>query len=81
MTTILSANPVKVTHEGFLALMKAKAAFPFLGYVAKNGNLIAAKLEIGAIVALCVVALVFLMLRFTQLGRHIYVLTATSKAP
>ena len=72
LTTILSVNPVKVSHEGFNALVKTKAAFGFLGYTAKNGNLIPAKLEIGAIVALCVVALVFLMLRYTRLGRHIY---------
>ena len=75
LTTILSVNPVKVEHEGFLALVKTKAAIPWLGYVsAKNGNLIPAKLEIGAIVALCVVALTYLMLRFARLGRHIYAL-------
>ncbi len=74
LTTMLSVNPVKVTHEGFLALVKTKAAFSWLGYTAKNGNLIPAKLEIGAIAALCVVVLVYLMLRYTSLGRHIYAL-------
>ena len=74
LTTILSVNPVKVEHEGFLEMVKHKAEIPFLGYVAKNGNLIPARLEIGAIVAICVVILVYLMLRFTQLGRHIYAL-------
>ncbi len=72
LTTILSVNPVKVTHEGFLSLVKTKAAISWLGYTAKNGNLIPAKLEIGAIVALAVVLLVYLMLRYAQLGRHIY---------
>ncbi len=72
LTTMLSVNPVKVTHEGFLSLVKTKAAFPFLGYTAKNGNLIPAKLEIGAIVALCIVVLVYLMLRYHRLGRQIY---------
>ena len=72
LTTILSVNPVKVTHEGFQALVKTKLQIPWLGYVAKNGNLISAKLEIGAIVALLVVAAVWLMLRYTQLGRGIY---------
>ena len=72
LTTMLSVNPVKVTHEGFLALVKTKASIDWLGYTAKNGNLIPAKLEIGAIVALCIVVLVYLMLRKTQLGRHIY---------
>ncbi len=72
LTTILSVNPVKVTHEGFQALVKTKLQIPWLGYVAKNGNLISAKLEIGAIVALLVVAAVWLMLRYTKLGRGIY---------
>ena len=74
LTTMLSVNPVKVTHEGFLALVKNRLAIPWLGYTAKNGNLIPAKLEIGAIVALVVVVLVYLMLRYMKLGRHIYAL-------
>ena len=74
LTTMLSVNPVKVTHEGFLALVKNRLAILWLGYTAKNGNLIAAKLEIGAIVALAVVVLVYLMLRYMKLGRHIYAL-------
>ena len=74
LTTMLSVNPVKVTHEGFLALVKAKIKIPWLGYVAQNGNLIPAKLEIGAVVALCVVLLVYLMLRYMRFGRNIYAL-------
>ena len=72
LTTTLSGNPVTVTHEGFLALLKTKLSIPWLGYTAKNGNLISAKLEIGAIVAIAIVVLVYLMLRHMQLGRHIY---------
>ena len=74
LTTMLSVNPVKVTHEGFLALVKAKIKIPWLGYIAQNGNLIPAKLEIGAVVALCVVLLVYLMLRYLRFGRNIYAL-------
>ena len=72
LTTILSVNPVKVTHEGFLALVKAKLKISWLGYTAQNGNLIPAKIEIGAIVAVCVVILMYLILRYTRLGRSIY---------
>ena len=72
LTTILSVNPVKVTHEGFLALVKTKLKIAALGYVAQNGNLIPAKIEIGAIVAVCVVILMYLFLRFGRLGRNIY---------
>ena len=71
LTTILSVNPVKVTHEPFLALVKTKIQIPFLGYVAQNGNLIPAKLEIGAVVALLIVIISFLILRYVKLGRNI----------
>ena len=74
LTTILSVNPVKVAHEGFQELVKAKIKIPWLGYTAQNGNLIPAKLEIGAVVALCVVLLICLMLRYVRFGRNIYAL-------
>ena len=72
LTTIQSVNPVKVAHEGFQELVKTKLKISWLGYTAQNGNLIPAKIEIGAIVAVCVVIVMFLILRYTRLGRNIY---------
>ena len=72
LTTMLSVNPVSVSHSAFSAFVKTKIQIAFLGYPAKNGNLIPAKLEIGAVVALMVVVLVYLMLRYTKLGRNVY---------
>ena len=72
LTTVLSINPVKVTNANFDKLVKTKLEFPFLGYTAKNGNVIPARLGIGAIVAVCVVILVYLMLRYVRLGRNVY---------
>ena len=72
LTTILSVNPVKVAHEGFLSLVKTKLKISWLGYTAQNGNLIPAKIEIGAIVAVAVVIVMFLILRYTRLGRNVY---------
>ena len=72
LTTILSVNPVKVTHEGFLEMVKAKLKISWLSYTAQNGNLIPAKIEIGAVVAVCVVIVMFLILRYTKLGRNVY---------
>lgn len=77
LTTILSVEPVKVsaeTHAAFYAFRGNKIEIPFLGYTAQNGNLIPAKLEIGAVVALLVVVLCFLLLRYVKLGRNIYAL-------
>jgi len=74
MTTIVSVEPQKVAHEGFQTLMKTKIEIPLLGYTAKNGNLIPARMEIGVVIALVIVAVVFVILRWTKLGRNIYAL-------
>ena len=77
LTTILSVNPVKVTektHAVFYAFRGNKIEIPFLGYTAQNGNLIPGRLEVGAIVAIVVVILCFVLLRYVKLGRNIYAL-------
>ncbi len=72
LTTILSVNPQKVDHDSFAALRAMKIEIPWLGYTAKNGNLIPARMELGVVVALVCVLLVFIMLTFFRLGRGFY---------
>ncbi len=74
VTTMLSVNPQKVTHEGFRAMMSTKIEMPLLGYTAKNGNLIPARMEIGVVIALLCVVLVFLALKYLRPGRNLYAL-------
>ena len=80
MTTIVSVQPQKVAHEGFKALMKIKLEIPWLGYTAKNGNLIPARAEIGVVIALALVLIVFFMLRKTKLGRGFYAIGGNSSS-
>lgn len=61
MTTIISINPQKVTHEGFQALMNAR-------------------MEMGVVVALLIVVLVFIMLRKSRLGRNFYAIGGNSQS-
>ena len=72
LTTILSVNPVTVAHEGFQTLVKTKLRISWLGSPPLDGGWIPAKIEIGAIVAIVVVIGMFLLLRYTKLGRSIY---------
>ncbi len=77
LTTILSVEPVKVTDKiapGFMALAKTKLQISALGNRAVNGNWIPAKLEIGAVIALAIVVIAYLFLRYARLGRNIYAL-------
>ena len=72
MTTILSVNPQKVAHEGFAKLRDTKIVIPWLGYIAKNGNLVPARVELGVVVAFCCLIAIFLLLKFHKLGRAFY---------
>lgn len=72
MTTILSVNPQKVDNEAFENLRNTKIEISWLGYVAKNGNLVPARMELGVVIALLCVITVFVILMFNRLGRNFY---------
>ena len=80
MTTIVSLEPQKIAHEGFKALMKTKIEIPWLGYIAKKGNLIPARMELGVVVALVIVVIVFLLLKYSRLGRGFYAIGGNSQS-
>ena len=72
MTTIISSDRISVTYQPFLDLCKTEVVIPFLGAVNKKGKFIPASMEIGVVVALVVVVLLFCLLRWTKLGRNFY---------
>ena len=72
MTTILSVNPQKVDHPGFAVLRDSKIEISWLGYTARNGNLVPARIELGVVVALVCFILIFILLKFLKLGRGFY---------
>lgn len=73
MTTIISVEPQKVLHDGFNAFTSGRIEIPWLGYyVEKTGKTVPARMEYGVVIALIVLVLIFLMLRYTRLGRGIY---------
>lgn len=72
MTTIVSVNPQTAKNEAFLAIKDARIEIEPLGYLAKNGDWVNAKLEYGVIIALAVVLIIFAVLKWTRLGRNLY---------
>ncbi len=63
VTTMISSENVPIKHEAFLEMKKTALQIPSVG-----------KLEIGAIVALLILVLIYLLLRHHRLGRSIYAL-------
>ena len=72
MTTIVSSDRIAVTYEPFVKLCRTEVTIPFLGSVNKKGIYIPAYVEVGVVVALAVVILLFCFLKWTKLGRNFY---------
>ncbi|NLG02373.1 MAG: sugar ABC transporter permease YjfF [Clostridia bacterium] len=72
MTTIVNTNPFNVANTEFIALKDTRIIVPGLGTVNKLGKYVDAYVEIGVIVALLVVVILFFVLKWTKLGRAFY---------
>lgn len=80
MTTIVSKEPVRVTNEAFLAIKDTRVTVPGLGSNNKLGEYIPAYVEVGVLVALAVVVILFCVLRWTKLGRSFYAVGGNSQS-
>ena len=72
MTTIVSKEPFNVTHEGFVGLKDTHVIVPFLGRTNRKGIYVDAYVEVGVLVAIALVILMFVLLRWSKLGRNFY---------
>ena len=79
MATVISANSHTVALESFLELKDASLEIDFLGYVApRSGNLIPATIDLGVFVALLVVVVAAVVLKWTRFGRNLYAVGGNS---
>ena len=72
MTTIVNTAPFNVANEEFKALMNTRIIIPGMGYTNRKGIYVDAYVEPGVIVAIVLVILLFVVLRWTKLGRGFY---------
>ena len=72
MTTIVNSTQFNVVNEEFLALKSTRIYIPGIGSLNKLGVFVNSYVEIGVIVALIIVAVLFFVLKWTKLGRSFY---------
>ena len=72
MTTIVNTKPFNVQNAAFVALKETRIIIPYFGSVNKRGEYVNAYVEIGVVVALLMVLLLFCVLKWTSLGRSFY---------
>ncbi len=80
MTTIVNATQFNVAHEGFQKLKATRLSVPGMGSINKLGKYVPAYVEIGVIVALVLVVVLFLVLRWTKLGRSFYAVGGSNQS-
>ena len=71
MITIVSVDPQKAP-QSLMDILQTRIDIPWLGTVNKRGVLIPARMEIGVLIAVVIVILIYLLLRKRQLGRAFY---------
>ena len=75
MTAVICTDQVSITQEinaTFYKLANMKINIPFGGYTNKKGMYMTPYIRITVVVALLVLVLVFLLLRYTRFGRSLY---------
>lgn len=80
MTTIVSKVPRTATNEAFVALKEHYIDIPFLGTYSRNGTWIPSSIEVGVIIAIVVVLLLWAMLKWTRFGRNLYAVGGNSES-
>lgn len=72
MTSIVHTDPFNVENEAFVKLKDTRVIVPGMGSVNRIGKYVNAYVEIGVIVAILIVIIMFVLLRWTKLGRSFY---------
>lgn len=72
MTAIISKDMISITNETFMSWAKAKIYLPFGGYVNRKGVMIQPYIYPTVIIALVLLILAFIMLKYTKFGRSLY---------
>ena len=80
MTTIVNATQFNVENEEFQALKEIRVSLPGIGSTNKHGAFVPAYIEIGVIVALLIVAILFVFLKWGKTGRGFYAIGGNSQS-
>lgn len=80
MTTIVSKIPRTATNELFLELKDFYIDLPLIGSYANNGNWIPSYIELGVIISVLIVLILWATLKWTRFGRNLYAVGGNSES-
>lgn len=80
ITAMISSNMISITNSDFLNLAKSKIVFEFISITNKNGVVTHPYIYFNVLLAIIIVIIVALMLKFTKFGKSIYAVGGDSEA-
>ena len=83
MTAVISTDQKSITEQInplFYKLANIKIKLPFGGYTNRKGVYMAPNISVGVVIALLVLILIFLMLRYTKFGRSLYAIGGSEQS-
>lgn len=72
MTAVISTEMITIKNEAFLAMANGKLYLPFGGVVNKKGVLVQPYIYPSVIIAILILVIMYLLLKYTKFGRSIY---------
>ena len=72
MTSMVSTEMISIKNETFLAWANAKIYLPFIGSYSKSGKFHPAYIYPTVIIALIIVAIIAVVMKYTKFGREVY---------
>ncbi len=80
ITAMISSNMISITNESFLSLAKSKIVFEFISVTNRNGIVTHPYIYFSVVLAILVVILITILLKFTRFGKSIYAVGGDSEA-
>lgn len=80
LLTTIHKDPINVTHAGFVALRDFNIVIPFLGNSNRLGNFIPLEIKLGTVVAMVLIVLLVVLVKWSRFGRNLYAVGGNSQS-
>jgi galactofuranose transport system permease protein len=80
LLTSIHKDPLNVTMPAFLSLRDFEIVVPWLGTTNRLGNFIPLTVKAGAVVALALIAVLIVLMRWSRFGRNLYAVGGNSQS-
>ncbi|TAH55079.1 MAG: sugar ABC transporter permease YjfF [Treponema sp.] len=80
LLTTIHKDPINVTRPDFVALRDFEFVIPWLGTRNRLGNFIPLEIKAGAVIAIILIVVLFVIMKWSRFGRNLYAVGGNSQS-